>query len=406
METDLPTGATRLRHLDTRAGSARLPEPQADAQAASLQLCRRIVEEIEQAGGWLPFSRYMELALYTPGLGYYSGGAQKFGEAGDFITAPEISPLFAHSLATPAAQVMAQSAPQILEAGAGNGLLAAELLLELERRHSLPQRYLILELSGELRARQHATLSQRTPHVLDRVDWLDTLPEHFSGLVLGNELLDAMPVALIVWTAPDRLLERGVALDENGQFCWQDRAGSPALQTAAAPLDIAGPFPYVSEISLAAPAWVAEWGQRLTQGALLLIDYGHSRGEYYLPQRSQGTLMCHYRHHAHENPLWWPGLNDITAHVDFSAIADAGFNAGLDVLGYLPQGRFLLNCGITGLLERIPDTRSRAYLAAARSVEKLILPHEMGERFKVIAFGRALPQPISGFQSGDRLHTL
>ena len=409
MEIEHVSPATRLRSLDTRAGSARLPEPSADAQAASRQLCQRIVEEIQQNEGWISFARYMELALYTPGLGYYSGGAQKFGEAGDFITAPEISPLFAHTLATPAAQVMAQTAAQILEVGAGNGLLAAELLLELERRQQLPERYFILELSGELRARQQATLQHNAAHLLERVGWLDTLPEQFSGLVLANELLDAMPVALVVWADTDTLLERGVALDENLQFCWQDRPVSAALQAAAAPLEIIGPFPYVSEISLAAPAWVAEWGQRLEAGALLLIDYGYSRQEYYLPQRSAGTLMCHYRHHAHENPLWWPGLNDITAHVDFSAAADAGFAAGLDVLGFISQGQFLLNCGITELLsgqaEQL-DTRSAAYLKLARNVEKLILPHQMGERFKVLALGRGLSDLPAGFLPGDRLHVL
>lgn len=407
--TSATSAATRLRHLDTRAGSARLPEPSADAQVASRQLCQLIVEEIQKNEGWISFARYMELALYTPGLGYYSGGAQKFGEAGDFITAPEISPLFAQTLATPAAQVMAQSTAQILEVGAGNGLLAAELLLELERRQQLPTRYCILELSGELRARQQATLQQSAAHLLERVSWLDTLPDQFSGLVLANELLDAMPLALVVWHDAATVLERGVALDENQQFCWQDRPASPALQAAAAQLEIIGPFPYVSEISLAAPAWVAAWGQRLSSGALLLIDYGYSRREYYLPQRSAGTLMCHYRHHAHENPLWWPGLNDITAHVDFSATADAGFAAGLEVLGFIPQGQFLLNCGMTELLTRQAeqlDTRSAAYLNLARNVEKLILPHQMGERFKVLALGRGIAHEISGFQRGDRLHTL
>ena len=393
---------------------ATLPEPDADARTASAALCQHIVEQIAAAGGWISFARYMELALYAPGLGYYSGGAQKFGAAGDFITAPEITPLFARTLAVPAVQVMAQSAPHILEAGAGSGVLAAELLLELERLGKLPDTYAILELSGELRARQQETLRQRAPQLAERVVWLDTLPAQFSGLVLGNEVLDAMPAAVVEWCEDDSgtsgasggsaIFERGIELNEQNHFAWARRPAQGTLLEAARMLDLQAP--YISEINLAAAAWVAEWGRILTCGALLLIDYGFPRREYYLPQRSSGTLMCHYRHHAHDNPLWWPGLNDITAHVDFSAIADAGFNAGLDVLGYTNQARFLLNCGITEVLGRLPNDGGRAYLSAARGVEKLILPHEMGELFKVIAFGRKLQLPIPGFAPGDRLHTL
>ena len=398
------TRIDRLDRLDTTPKGATMPEPDVDARAASAALCRRIADEIAAAGGWIPFSRYMALALYAPGLGYYSGGAQKFGAAGDFVTAPEISPLFARTLAVPALQAMVQSAPQILEAGAGSGVLAADLLLELERRDALPEQYLILELSGELRARQRQTLQQRAPQLAPRVRWLDSLPQRFAGCVLGNEVLDAMPVAVVEWTEDGRIHERGIELDAQSQFAWARRPAQGAVLEAARMLDLQGP--YISEINLAAPAWVAEWGRVLDTGALLLIDYGFPRREFYLAQRSSGTLMCHYRHHAHDDPLWWPGLNDITAHVDFSAIADAGFSAGLDVLGYTNQARFLLNCGITDALARIPNDGGREYLSAARGVEKLILPHEMGELFKVIAFGRGLKQPLPGFVPGDRLHTL
>ena len=391
-----------------------LPEPDEAARAASAALCHHLACGIAAAGGWLPFSRYMELALYAPGLGYYSGGAQKFGAAGDFVTSPEISPLFAQTLARPAAEVMAQSAPHILEAGAGSGVLAAELLGELERLGQLPETYSILELSGELRARQQQTLLACVPHLLPRVVWLDSLPARFSGLVLGNELLDAMPVSVVAWQeasapgAAGEILERGVSLDEQGHFVWADRPARGALLAAARELELAAP--YVSEINLAASAWVAGWGGILDAGALLLIDYGFPRQEYYHAQRRTGTLMCHYRHHAHDNPLWWPGLNDITAHVDFTAIAEAGFEAGLAVLGYTTQASFLLNCGLTDALarlqERVSGRGERHYLAAARAAEKLILPHEMGELFKVIAFGRNLARPIPGFMPGDRLHTL
>lgn len=390
--------------------NATLPEPSPAARAASAALCALIAEEIAAAGGWIAFSRYMELALYAPGLGYYSGGARKFGAAGDFITAPELTPLFAQTIAAQTLQIMAASAARILEVGAGSGVMAAELLRELERRAALPERYLILELSGELRARQQATLAERVPQLLDRVAWLDTLPQTFSGLVLGNEVLDAMPADLVEWRNEHRsaasaaeILERGVALGEQGGFAWAERPAQGALLQAAQSLSVEAP--YVSEIGLAACAWIAEWGRILERGALLLFDYGFPRREYYHPQRSSGTLMCHYRHHAHDDPLWWPGLNDITAHVDFTAIAEAGFEAGLEVLGYASQAQFLFNCGIDVALGRLDNT-DKASIAETRNAGKLISPNEMGELFKVIALGRGIQQPLLGFSRNDRRHAL
>ena len=387
-----------------------LPEPSPDARAASAALCALIAEEIAAAGGWIAFSRYMELALYAPGLGYYSGGARKFGAAGDFITAPELTPLFAQTVAAQAVQIMAASAARILEAGAGSGVMAAELLCELERRAALPERYLILELSGELRARQQTTLAERVPHLLDRVAWLDSLPQTFSGLVLGNEVLDAMPAALVEWrnehpgaAGVAEILERGVSLGEQGGFAWAERPAQGALLQAVQSLSVEAPC--VSEIGLAARAWIAEWGRILERGALLLFDYGFPRREYYHPQRSRGTLMCHYRHHAHDDPLWWPGLNDITAHVDFTAIAEAGFEAGLEVLGYAGQAQFLFNCGITEMLGRLDNT-DKASIAETRNAGKLISPNEMGELFKVIALGRGIKEPLLGFSRNDRRHAL
>ena len=355
----------------------------------------------------MPFSRYMELALYEPGLGYYSGGARKFGAGGDFITAPELTPLFARTLATQVAEVMRRSAPQIIEAGAGSGVLATEMLLELERIEALPERYLILELSGELRQRQGEMLHSRAAHLAARVAWLDRLPQRFSGLVLGNEVLDAMPADLVAWRDEEALsgiFERGVALDAAGNFLWQDRPAQGALLAAAEALPVAAP--YISEIGLAARAWVAEWGRILERGAILLVDYGFPRHEYYLAERDCGTLMCHYRHHSHGDPLWLPGLNDITAHVDFTSIAEAGFEAGLDVMGYTGQAQFLFNCGITEQLARLQVAGDQAYLAEARRVGKLISPAEMGELFKVIALGRGIETPLLGFSRGDRLNSL
>ncbi len=380
-----------------------LPEPDAAARAQSGRLTGLVRAEIAANDGWLPFSRYMELALYAPGAGYYAGGSVKFGQAGDFITAPEMSPLFACSIAAQAAQIMELSRPMILEAGAGSGALAADLLLELERRGSLPERYAILELSGELAARQRATLELRAPHLAGRVEWLSSLPAAWEGVVLGNELLDALPVNLVEWRE-DGIFECGVGLGPDGGFAWAFRPAAGALLEAARAIDAVPP--YRSEIGLAAAAWVSEWGRLLTRGALLLIDYGFPRAEFYHPQRSAGTLMCHYRNHAHGDPFWWPGLNDITAHVDFTSIAEAGFAAGLDVLGYTSQAAFLMNCGILNLLGRGDPEDGRAFLPQARAVDKLTNPAEMGELFKVIALGRGIEAPLLGFARGDRLHAL
>lgn len=379
-----------------------LPTPDADAVASSVRLQALIAERILQAGGWIPFSRYMELALYAPGLGYYSGGARKFGAAGDFVTAPELSPLFAQCLAAQLEQILAAGEPRILEAGAGSGALAAGLLQALERSGTLPECYEILELSGELRARQGETLRSRVPQLIDRVVWLDRLPETFSGAVVANELLDALPTEVVAWRE-EGIFARGVC-NKDGGFAWRERPAEGTLLAVAQGLTF--PAPYVSEINLAARAWVSEWGRILRQGVLLLIDYGFPQREYYHPQRAEGTLMCHYRHHAHGDPFWLPGLNDITAHVDFTAVAEAGYEAGLAVLGYASQGQFLLNCG---LAERLSDQQTggaAAYAALASGAQKLVSPAEMGELFKVIALGRGLDTPLLGFQRGDRSHML
>jgi SAM-dependent MidA family methyltransferase len=380
-----------------------LPEPDSHAKEFSGQLTKRIFAALEAADGWLSFPRFMELALYEPGLGYYTGGAVKFGGAGDFITAPEISPLFAQTAAAQVAQIMSATQPQILEVGAGSGALAADLLLELERRHCAPERYAILDLSGELVSRQRDILTARVPHLLHRVEWLSSLPETWDGVVLGNELLDALPVELLEWR-DEGIFERGVVRDVSGNFAWNVRPAQGAVLQAAQEIEVAPPFS--SEIGLAGAAWVSEWGRRLGQGALLLFDYGFPRHEFYHPQRSSGTLMCHYRHHAHDDPLWWPGLSDITAHVDFTAIAEAGFNAGLDALGYTSQAAFLFNCGLTEVLGRGDVADTLSYLPQSRAVDKLISPAEMGELFKVIALGRGIDEPLLGFSRGDRTHTL
>jgi len=384
-----------------------LPSPTADALEQSERLTARVIGAIREAGGWIPFSRYMELVLYTPGLGYYSSGTQKFGPAGDFVTAPELTPLFGQALAKQVAQILRLSAAHVIEAGAGTGLLAADLLLELEQLGCAPESYGILDLSGDLRARQRETLQTRAPQLLERVYWLDELPQRFSGAVVVNEVLDVMPFHRIV-SREDGLYERGVALDENGGLCWRDVPASDVVTCAAAALDL--PVPergeYVTELDLAASAWVREWAPRLDSGVLLLIDYGYPRSEYYLPSRSSGTLQCYYRHRAHGEPLQWPGLCDITTFIDFTAIAEAAYDAGFDVLGYTTQATFLINCGILEYLARRGPETGEDYIRASRALQRLITPNEMGELFKVLALGKGVEEMLLGFSEGDRLHTL
>ena len=388
------------RRYDARMSA--LPTPTAEALAHSQALSRHIADVIEQAGGWIDFANYMELALYSPGLGYYSAGAQKFGESGDFVTAPELSPLFAQALACQAAQVLTECGGDILELGAGSGRLALELLRALQQAEALPERYLILELSADLRERQRALIEQEAPALLPRVHWLGALPEQFTGLVLGNEVLDALPAHLVQHTNTG-WQERGVVRAGNG-FAWQDKPLTEGqLLAVANALSIDGD--YLTEINLAAPALIRSLVERLDRGALLFIDYGFPRAEYYHPQRGQGTLMCHYRHHAHADPFDLPGLTDITAHVDFTAMAEAAVDAGLSLLGYTSQANFLINCGITDLL-RGQSPSDPAYMRQAAALQKLMSPAEMGELFKVIALGKGIDAPLLGFVRGDRGHAL
>lgn len=379
-----------------------LPVPAPEALAHSQRLQQAIAQDIIAAGGWISFARFMEQVLYRPGLGYYAAGARKFGAAGDFVTAPEMTALFGRALSRQVAQVMAASAPTVLEVGAGSGRLAADLLIELERIGCLPDRYFILDLSADLRERQQQTIAAAAPHLLARVEWLDRLPDTFSGVVVANELLDAMPAHIVAWRE-NGIVERGVALDEAGGFTWGEHPAKGALLAAAEEIGRQCQLPpgFESEISLAVGAWSAEWGRILDKGALLLIDYGFPRREFYHQQRGRGTLMCHYRHHAHPDPFYLPGLQDVTVHVDFTAVIAAAHGAGLDLLGYTSQGQFLLNCGILDLLAAIPNG-TPDYIRATGAVNALLMPHEMGELFKVIAIGRGIDDPLCGFASGDQ----
>jgi len=381
-----------------------LPMPDAEASAHSASLSTLIKNSIAANQGWIDFAHYMELALYAPGLGYYSGGAKKFGKSGDFVTAPEISPLFAQTLARQVAQVMEAGNPHILELGAGTGTLALELLMELARMKQLPERYLILEVSAHLRQVQQETLVQHLPNaLLAKVQWLDALPENFSGVVLGNEVLDALPVHIIK-TTDQGFMELGVTYDQNS-FHWTERSlTNQNLKKVVTDLHL--PAGYVTEICLAASALLSSLANMLDTGLILLIDYGFPRHEYYHPQRSQGTLMCHYRHYAHSDPFYYPGLQDITAHVDFSNVAHTALANGMALKGFCGQAQFLINCGITELLSRVSPHDMAAYVPLASQAQKLLSPAEMGELFKVIAMAKGFDDDLIGFTQGDKSHTL
>lgn len=390
--------------MANRELSPRLPPPDAQALAHSERLQQVIRAEMEASGGRVSFARFMELALYTPGLGYYSAGSHKLGREGDFVTAPEISPLFGRCLARQCAQVLSLlGSGDVLELGAGTGKLAVDLLGELRELGTLPQRYLILEVSADLRERQRQLIEQRLPALEDRVHWLDRLPEAgFRGVVLANEVMDALP-AQRFRIEQQGLSEYGVAW-EDGRFVWRYYAAGAVLAGAVAELLQALPHPlapgYSSEIHLMLGPWIRSLGAMLEAGLVLLVDYGFPRREYYHPQRSEGTLMCHYRHRSHSDPLILIGLQDITAHVDFTAVAKHADAAGLKVAGYTSQGKFLIASGLLALDPRAADTH--AQLRWAAEVKTLTLESEMGELFKVMALTRGLHQPLLGFAGVDQ----
>ncbi len=390
----------------TRA--ANLPTPDPQALAASAKLLEQICASIATNGGWMPFSAYMAAALYTPGLGYYAGGAARFGSAGDFVTAPEVSSLFGRALARQVADVLQQTRPQILEFGAGSGKLAADLLSALANLGVNVERYAILEVSGALRAQQEATLHERVPALAGKVVWLDAWPDAIEGCVIANEVLDAMPADRVTWQSGE-LLVWGVCRADTGEgLVLAARPATGALREAMQEVASEHILPdgYTSEISLAARAWSADLAKRLTHGLALMVDYGFPASEYYHPQRDQGTLRGHYRHHAIDDPLFLPGLADLTVHVDFTAIALAAQEAGATVAGYASQAQFLINCGIGDLLAASDVADTRRHAAMAREANILMSPAEMGELFKVLAFTRGLAHDGRGFSSGNRIQTL
>lgn len=355
----------------------------------------------------LSFAEFMHLALYAPGEGYYSSGLVKLGRAGDFITSPELSPLFGYTLANQCQQVLStMTKPILLEFGAGSGRLCIDVLTQLERAGSLPQAYWILEVSASLKKRQFDAIQEEIPHLSQRITWLDRWPKvPFNGLILANEVLDAMPVhrfkyteqgiqeSFIVFQEPDQLLEQ-FRPTQNDRLLKHIQEKLPQQEA-----------PYLSEVNLFLDDWVLQLYQILGQGAVLLIDYGFPRHEYYHPDRAQGTLMCHYQHRAHTNPLIHIGEQDISAHVDFTHVAEAAVEAGFDVAGYTNQASFLLANGLLDFVDRFKEG-SLAEYKARQAIKQLILPSEMGELFKVIALTKNSPVDLKGFTLNDKRMSL
>ena len=389
-----------------------LPTPSFDAKKHSQQLTKLIQLKIEEQNGWLSFAEFMQLALYAPSLGYYSAGSQKFGDikkgGGDFVTAPEISPLFAQTLTNQIVQILQITNGNILELGAGTGKLAADMLLTLAQLAPdlkvVPPKYFILEVSDHLRQIQLENIRKKLPQdLMQRVEWLNFLPAAFDGVIVGNEVLDAIPVH-IVHTAADGVLERGVVVDGEG-FSWQDKViTEQRLLGQVIKLNL--PEGYITEICPAATGLIASLADVLDHGAILMIDYGFAAREYYHPQRNQGTLMCHYQHYAHTEPLINVGLQDITAHVDFTNIADTGVNNGLTLNGFCSQAQFLMNCGILDVMSQVSPHDMARYAPIAAAAQKLLSPAEMGDLFKVIAFSKNIDTHLIGFVNGDKSHTL
>ena len=387
-----------------------LPTPSSSAIAHSEKLLQRIHDEITQHSGAISFRRFMEMSLYEPALGYYVAGQRKLGADGDFVTAPEISPLFSQCVANQCAQVLQlledEDTPgDILELGAGSGAMACELLLHLEKIGCLPDRYFILDLSPDLQALQRATFEQRAAHLLPHVQWLNSLEDtHFSGVILANEVLDAMPVERF------RLRDGAIFQDQvgwqNNQLAIQPAPASPAVKAFVDGLGISSSEIYISEYNLAIDSWITQLSGCLQQGVMLLVDYGYTRQEYYHPQRNEGTLICHYQHLVHNDFFWHPGLQDITANVDFTHVAAAAHKNALKISGFTTQAAFLAGCGLEALfMQALTDCPDQQY-PLAQQVRTLSLPSEMGERFKVIALNKGINADLIGFSLIDYKHKL
>lgn len=392
-----------MQHSSDVSG-ARLPVPEQAALEHSQRLIDRIAALIHEAGH-CNFAEYMQMALYEPGLGYYSAGSRKFGEAGDFVTAPEVSPVFSRCIARQIQQVLPLlENPVILEPGPGSGVMASDLLDYLNAQGCMPEFYYLLEVSADLRQRQQRLLQDRIPAYYNHLVWLEQLPtEPFNGVILANEVLDALPVRRVI-VDQGQWAELCVGR-EGDRFCQVTRPLDEVLERevqARLPDPSALPESYTTEINVQLAAWIHTLADVLNQGLVLFVDYGYGRDEYYHPQRSEGTFLCHYRHHAHSDPFLYPGLQDITASVDFTAVAEAALAAGLQVRGYTTQAHFLVNCGLEEMINMNDSTSGQERAETSRQIRTLTMPGEMGERFKVIALSKDLDVPLTGFQAFDQ----
>lgn len=390
----------------SRHDIAVMPEPGEAEKAHSARVLACIDEHCRrQHNGLLTFGEYMRLALYEPGLGYYSAGLRKFGEQGDFVTAPELSPLFSECIANHVAAVLPQlDQGRIIEFGAGSGVMATDMLLRLEKLGCLPQRYYILEVSAELKQRQRNTLAARAPHLLDLVIWLDDMPpEPLNAVVLANEVLDAMPVECFR-KHNGRIEQMVIGVDEGGVFSGYREAGAgllQAVQDIEQRIGHALPQDYCSEVNLHIRPWLGNLYDAIQSGVVLLIDYGYVASEYYHPERKHGTLMCHYHHRAHPDPLWYPGLQDITAYVDFTDAAHAAVDCGFEVRGFTSQAAFLMCCGLADLHAEYVTDDAKQQIRLSQQIKTLTLPSEMGERFKVMALCKQFDEVLPGFLMQD-----
>lgn len=380
-----------------------LPRPDQSALTNSQILTSLIKQQIEQQHNWIAFAEYMQMVLYTPYYGYYAGGSQKLGHRGDFITAPELTPLFGLVVASQLEELLPQTAGNIYEFGAGTGMLAATMLKVLPE--NLLQHYYIIELSADLASRQQQSIRMHVPHMADKVIHLSELPAHFDGVLIGNEVLDALPVP-VYRRLGSEITELGVSWHEN-HFVWQQKT----VNNINIRQQILDTFPqtdtpYQSELHPQQYAFIATMAQKLQRGAMIWIDYGFDAAQYYHPQRLQGTLIGYYRHHVIHDVFFHPGLTDLTAHVNFTSIADAGIDNDLDLIGYTNQSTFLRNLNITHLLQQTGQPSDRSFIAAASACQTLLAPHEMGELFKVIAFGKNIDIDWRGFSHGDLCHKL
>jgi len=386
-----------------------LPTPDADSAQHSRRVAEHIRSHIEAAGGSISFAEFMFEALYAPGLGYYSAGTRKFGAGGDFVTAPEISPLFGYVLARQCAAVLGQlPGGQVFEAGAGSGALAVSLLSKLAELNALPDQYMILEVSADLQQRQAQRLRDEVPLLADRVTWLSALPQDFSGVIVANEVADALPFERVV--RRQGVLQQFRVGIEDGKFAWRYAAAPEllhkALSNIEAHLDEPLPDEYVTEISPGVSNWVADLSASLNKGFIFLFDYGVTRREYYAPDRHQGWSRCHFRHRVHSDPLILPGIQDLTAWVDFSAVADAARNSGLEIAGFVTQAHFMLSGGLDEELTEFTSMPVALQLELSRQVKLLTLPGEMGESFKCIGLSRGDISQPPAFQMSDRTHML